>query len=374
MEKNLKIAIVYDWLDKWGGVERVLLNLHEIFPKAVFFTSYFDRQEAYWAKDFKIKTSFIQKLPNFIKKNRLLSMILFPYAFESFDFSNYDLVISVTSSFAKAVITRPETTHICYILTPTRYFYYPETYLTTTITKLGYLLLPGLKAWDAIAARRPDHLVSISDTVRKRVKRFYSRNSQVIYPPFDLEYWKKVDLKVKKPVAQLPENFYLIVSRLEHYKRIEIAIEAFNKSGKNLVVIGKGTQLPRLKNLARENVFFISDIKDDELAWFYKNARALIMPQEEEFGYTALEAQYFDCPVIAFGRGGATETILNQQTGLFFERQTSKSLIESVERYETIEYNLRKTTRKLGKENVRLFSRENFEKQFKQFIESKVNL
>ena len=139
---KIKVAIVYDWIDKWGGVERVLLNLHQMFPKAIFYTSYYDPDEAVWAKDLNIKTSFIQKLPKFIRKSRILSLIFYPYVFESFKFDDYDVVISVTSSFAKAVITRPETLHICYMLTPTRYFYFPGTYLTGFFTKLGYLMLP----------------------------------------------------------------------------------------------------------------------------------------------------------------------------------------------------------------------------------------
>ncbi|HLL61098.1 MAG TPA: hypothetical protein VK338_05245, partial [Candidatus Nitrosocosmicus sp.] len=170
----MKIAIVYDWIDKIGGVERLLLTLHEIFPDAEFYTSYYERISAPWAKDLKINTSFIQKLPSFIKKNRILSIPFYPYAFEAFDFSNFDIVISVTSSFAKAVITKPHTKHICILLTPTRYFWQDEnSYIKSFFKILAAPIINDLRSWDSIISKRPDKYISISNEVKKRTKKYY---------------------------------------------------------------------------------------------------------------------------------------------------------------------------------------------------------
>lgn len=382
---KLRVAIVYDWIDKWGGVERVLLNLADLFPNADFYTSYFDPENAPWAKNLKIKTSFIQKLPSFIKKSRILSLLLYPYAFESFDFKNYDLVISVSSSFAKSVITRPETLHICYLLTPTRYFWQPEDYLTGTFKRFGYLLLPHLKKWDVIAAQRPDYILSISEVVRKRCNKYYLRDSEVICPPFDIDYWNKFKSEIRNTKSErtsdvqtnskfkIPNSeFFLLVSRLEPYKKVELAIETFNKLGENLVVVGKGSQLPRLKRISGKNIHFMFDLTDEELANLYQKAKALIMPQEEEFGYVALESQFFGGPVIAYGRGGAAETVLENKTGVFFEQQSISSFSQAIERFKSIEYNLKASTRVLGLESVIRFNKKKFEEEFINYLISKL--
>lgn len=330
----MKIAIVYDWIDKWGGVERVLLTLHEIFPDADFYTSYYDSKEAPWAKNFKIKTSFIQRLPNFIKRNRVLSLPFYTFAFESFNFTEYDLVISVSSSFAKSVITKPGTRHICYLLTPTRYFWW-DTYRWTQP------FLKYYREWDKVAAQRPDKIISISKTVQKRCKKYYGRESEVIYPPFDSAYWSRIKSQIphfaKASRGKPNSKFYLVVSRLEPYKKVDLAIKVFNKLPlDNLIIVGKGTQESKLKRLAAHNIIFMKDLTDTELAQLYSSAKALIMPQEEDFGYIALEAQLFGCPIIAFHKGGATETIIEGKSGIFFEKQTEKDIVEAVQRCDKI--------------------------------------
>lgn len=341
----MRIAIVYDWIDKWGGVERLLLTLHEIFPDATFYTSYSDVENAAWAKNLKIRTSFMQLLPKFIRKSRILSLFLYPYAFESFNFKGYDLVISVTSSFAKSVITRPETQHLCILLTPTRYFWIDkESYLDGPVKKFfGSLFLPSLKRWDYIAAQRPDEILSISKTVQKRCQDFYDRESQVSYPPFDIDYWNRIKQKTRNKKQtnskfQIPDSrFYLIVSRLEPYKKIDVAIEAFNQLPReNLIIVGRGSQRNKLMRLAKRNTQFYEDLTDEDLAHVYTNAKALIMPQEEDFGYTSLEAQFFGCPVIAYRKGGATETIIDGKTGIFFGRQSKESLVGAIKRCDKI--------------------------------------
>lgn len=365
MLKKPKIAIVYDWIDKWGGVERVLLTLHEIFPTAYFYTSYFDSERALWAKDLKIKTSFIQKLPIFIRRNRLASFPFYPFAFESFDFSDYDIVISVTSSFAKSIITKPKTFHICYLLTPTRYFWFMrEQY---RVPEIGYL-----KKWDFIAAQRPDKIISISETVAQRCQRYYQRRSEVIYPPFDIDYWKSIKSKFtisnfqKNFKFQIPnlKNYYLVVSRLEPYKEVDLIVRLFRQLDYRLVIVGEGSQKNNLKKIAGENVIFLSGLTDQELGWLYSKAQALIMPQEEDFGYTALEAQFFSCPVIAYGKGGVKETVLEGKTGLFFNEQTEKSFSSALERFHTISYNLKESTRVYGLKNVVKFHKSIFVKKF----------
>ncbi len=376
MFSDKKIAIVYDWIDKWGGVERVLLDLHKIFPKAVFYTSYFDKEKASWAKDLKIETSFLQKFPDFIKKSRILSFIFYPFAFESFDFSEYDLVISVTSSFAKSIITKPGTRHICYLLTPTRYLWSHEKDYIKKSYELwvrGYVDL--LKKWDYVAAQRPDKIISISGTVRTRCQKYYKRDSEVVYPGFDTEYWKNIKEQISKSkvtdqISKILNNkkYFLLVSRLEQYKKVDLAIKVFNKLNKKLVIVGEGSQYGKLKQLAGENITFLSTLSDVELGDLYSNAQALIMPQEEDFGYVALESQFFECPVIAYKKGGAKETIIDGKTGIFFTDQTGQSLKRAVERFDRIKYNLKHGTLKFGSENVERFSKKKFTNEFEQLV------
>jgi glycosyltransferase involved in cell wall biosynthesis len=377
MIKSERIAIVYDWIDKWGGVERVLLTLHEMFPQADFYTSYFDQRTASWAKDLKIKTSFLQNFPNLIKKSRILSFIFYPFVFESFDFSNYDLVISVTSSFAKSIITKPGTKHLCYLLTPTRYLWsHQKDYLRNQL--VGYLLggyLALVKKWDWVAGQRPDKIISISEIVKKRCLRYYQRESEVIYPGFDINYWKNIKDKISniKTIDQISKilrnkKYFLVVSRLEPYKKVDLVIKVFNKLDDVLIIIGEGTEEKKLKNMAGKKIIFLSKLSDDELGIFYSNAQALIIPQEEDFGYVSIEAQFFGCPVIAYKKGGATETIRDGKTGIFFANQNERSLRKAIERFNKIKYNLKKSVLKFGLKNMERFDKKIFEKRFVESI------
>ena len=369
MLKLKRIAVVYDWIDKWGGVERVLLTLHEMFPNAIFYTSYFDQETASWAKDLKIKTSFLQRFPDFIKKSRILSFLFYPFIFELFDFSNYDLVISITSSFAKSIITKPGTRHLCYLLTPTRYFWsHRDGYLSNKL--INYLVggyFDYVKKWDWIASQRSDKIISISETVRNRCLKYYKRNSEVIYPGFDIKYWKNIkdkilNIKTTDQISKILKNkkYFLVVSRLEQYKKVDLVIKVFNKLNDILIVVGEGTEEAKLKKLAGKNIIFLSRLSDVELGIFYSNAQALIMPQEEDFGYVSLEAQFFGCPVIAYKRGGTTETVIDEKTGIFFNRQEEISLRRAIERFNRIKYNLRNKVRKFEMKNTERFSKERF--------------
>lgn len=360
---NRKIAIVYDWIDKWGGAERVLLEIAKIYPEAEFYTSYYNPRKAPWAINLKIHTSFIQHLPSIIRNNRWLSAPFYPFAFESFDFNGFDLVISVTSSYAKSVITRPETKHICYLLTPTR-FLWIDTKSRSFLGIFNKILNPYfnyLKKWDYIVARRPDKNISISKTVQKRLKDFYGLESQVIYPPFDTEYWKKIRLETRTSKLETRSNYYLVVSRLEPYKNVDVVIDTFNQlPDKKLVIIGTGSQKSYLKSKAGNNVKFIKDVTDSELAQYYQNATALIMMQEEDFGYTSLEAQFFGCPVIAYKKGGASETVIDHKTGILFDEQTPQSLLSAIKTYDRIEIELHLAIKSQGANNIEIFNKTNF--------------
>ncbi len=371
MLSDKKIAIVYDWIDKWGGVERVLLTLHEIFPQAKFYTSYINPQGGNWAKDLNIKTSFIQQLPAFIKNNRIRSLPFYPLAFERYDLNNYDIVISVSSSFAKSVIAKPGTFHISYLLTPTRFLWiYPEFYTNNWRKILFSPFINHLKSWDYTAAQRPDKIISISQTVADRCRRFYQRKSTVIYPPFDIDYWSKIKSQVPSSKfqtnskIQIPKKYYLVVSRLEPYKKIDLVVQSFNRLHSELIIVGEGTQEDKLKKMAGRNIMFLNRLTDEELAWLYQHAEALIMPQEEDFGYTAVEAQFFGCPVIAYRKGGAVETIVEGKTGIFFDIQNTGALEKALARFHTISYNLKESTGLQGVKNAEKFSKIKFISNF----------
>lgn len=376
MSNNLKVAIVYDWIDKWGGVERILLTLQEMFPKVVFYTSYYDHKRAAWAKNLKITSSFIQRLPSFIKKNRFLSFPFYPYAFESFNLSRFDLVISVTSSFAKAVITKPQTTHLCYLLTPTRYLWvYENLYANNFVMNLINPYLKKIKQWDLFVSQRPDKIISISKTAADRCWRYYQRKSEVIYPPFDIKYWQTIKTQIANCQYQINfestlvnSKYFLVVSRLEPYKRVDLVVQSFNRLKTNLVIVGEGSQERKLKATAGRNIIFLKKLTDRQLGCLYQQAQALIIPQEEDFGYTALESQFFGCPVIAYKKGGATETIIAGKTGIFFEQQTKESLIKCLERFELISYNLKHRTNLIAKKHLEQFSKERFIIKFRQTI------
>ncbi len=355
--KKKQVALVYDWVDKWGGVERLLLALHTMFPEAPLYTSLYSQQTASWARNFDVRTSYMQKLPSVITRNRKLSLPFFPRAFEFFDFSGYDTVISVSSAFAKGVVTKPGTQHVGIILTPTRYIWgQSQQYQKSSFMTL--LAGSDLRTWDYVAAQRPDTLVAISKAVQSRISKYYRRDSQVIYPPFDRAYWNKVTETRPKTV---PAEYYLIVSRLELYKNIEYVIEAFRSMpNKHLVIVGIGSQLSKLRALAPENVHFTGEIDESELVYWYKHAHGLIMPQEEDFGYVSLEAQHFGCPVIAFRAGGALETVLEGKTGMFYDGHSALNIQNAVEKFHTVSYNYKNNLKTIGQDLLSKFDIQSF--------------
>lgn len=331
----MKVAIVYDRINKWGGAERVLLALHELFPNAPLFTSVYYREKAAWAKNFQIRSSFLQNFP-FAKGGHELYPILMPQVFEAFDFAEYDVVISVTSEAAKGIITKPGTLHICYCLTPTRYLWsgYDQYFQTPLVRFLSYPFVRYLRMWERIAATRPDIFVAISHEVQDRIKRYYRRDSTVIYPPVSL-FEKYAHLRRKQG------EYYLVVSRLVPYKKVELAIKACNTLKRELVIVGVGSEMTRLKRIAGPTVTFKGSLSDDELANVYVGAKAVIFPGFEDFGIVMGEALGFGKPVIAYKKGGALDLIKDKKTGILFQDQTIKSLTQAILNFEKTVFDAR---------------------------------
>ncbi|KKU22411.1 hypothetical protein A2376_00155 [Candidatus Woesebacteria bacterium RIFOXYB1_FULL_47_31] len=355
----MKTALVYDRINKWGGAERVLTALHEIFPEASLFTAVYSPKKAKWAEIFPLVIpSFLQKIPLMQEKHEFLGTLT-PLAFESFDFSGYDLVISVTSEAAKGIITRPGTAHLCYCLTPTRYLwsghdlYFPKGSLLRSISAPA---VAYLRQWDKMAAQRPDVMVAISRAVRARISKYYGRDSQVLFPPVEIEKFAPISPSIRG-------NFFLMVNRLVPYKRVDLAVRAFNQLGLPLVVVGKGSQERKLKAMAKDNVKFKGELTERELADYYRKCAALIFPQEEDFGIAAVEAQAAGAPVIAFKAGGALDTVVDGQTGVFFEKQTVPALAQAVKNFGKISFDA-----KILRENAERFSKERFKKEFRALV------
>lgn len=356
----MKTALVYDRVNKWGGAERVLLALHKIFPEAPLFTSVYDRKTATWADVFEIKTSFLQKLPSAKKKHEFFAPLM-PIAFESFDFDGYDLVISITSEYAKGIITKPGTKHICYCLTPTRYLWsgYDEYFANDWLRLAAVPFVAYLRSWDKMAATRPDVFIAISNEVKKRIKKYYNQDSEVIYPPLT------IDKKSTGPATK--GDYFLLVSRLSKltpYKKVELAIDAFNHLGYKLKIVGSGRDVSYFKSKAKSNIEFLGNISDSDLADVYTRGKALIFPGEEDFGLAIAESQYFGTPVVAYKKGGALEIVKEGITGEFFDKQSVESLVAKLEKFDHTRYNSQESIR-----NSEKFTFESFKTKLLREIE-----
>jgi glycosyltransferase involved in cell wall biosynthesis len=367
----VKIAIVYDRINKFGGAERVLQTLHQLWPQAPLYTAVYNPQTAKWARVFDLRSSFLQHFP-LAKTHHELYPWLTSLAFESFNFDHYDVVISVTSAEAKAVITKPKTLHLCYCLTPTRYLWshqhlYQQTPGLGIWNRLGRLVFSRTKNYlqqlDLIAAARPDVYLAISQTVKKRIKKYYHRHSTVIYPPVDtVKFSQRKNTSYKIPASK----YFLVVSRLTPYKRIDLAIKACSRLKQNLIIVGSGREAKQLKKIAGPGIFFVGAVSDDDLLGLYQHCLALIMPQEEDFGLVAVEAQAAGKPVIAFDQGGARETVVPGQSGIFFNQPTVDSLSSAVKQFMSCSWNQRQIRAQAKK-----FDQAIFKKKIKSFVEDK---
>ncbi len=326
----MKVALVHDWLNQYGGAELVLEALKELFPEAPVYTSIYEpRAMPPFYRQWDIRTSFMDKLP-FVKTHHQPFLPFYPLAFESFNLSGYDLVISNKSGFCHGVITSPETVHICYCLTPTRFVWDFHEYIKGEgISPLARKLLPPflffLRQWDRLAADRVDFFIAISKEVKERIRKFYGRPSEIIYPPV---YTSRFHLSTEQ------DDYYLVVSRLVPYKRIDIAVEAFNLLKRPLIIVGEGRARAALEKKAGPTIRFLGKVSAEELARLYARCRALIFPGREDFGIAPLEAQASGRPVIAYAAGGALETVVEGKTGLFFREQTPEALAEAVQEFE----------------------------------------
>jgi glycosyltransferase involved in cell wall biosynthesis len=357
--ENMNIALVHDWLTNVAGAEKVLLVLKEIFPKAPIYTSVFDSKKARPFQKFDIRTTFLQNLP-LVKNKREALIPLTPLAFENIDLGEFDLVISNTTMPAKGVITKPETIHICYCHTPTRYLWEPE--LDPRASKGAFSgfrrkIAHHLRIWDKVASDRPDYYFANSKYISKRIKKYYGRDSIVIYPPVDVNQFVPGD-------QEKVQDYYLFVSRLIGYKKCDIVIEAFNKLGLPLMIIGSGPEKKYLQKIAKDNIEFLGFLDDMELKKYYSQAKAFIFAAEEDFGIVPVEAMASGRPVIAYSRGGATETVVEGKTGLFFNQQTAKSLINAVKKFDP-----KKFDSKIIRQQAEKFSTERFKKEFREAVE-----
>lgn len=346
----MKVALVYDRVNKWGGAERVLLALNKIFPDAPLYTSLYNPKKANWAEVFDVQASFLQESPVAQISHEYLASLM-PLAFESFNFDEFDLVISVTSEAAKGIITKPYTRHISYCLTPTRYLWSSyEDYFKSDFSKfISKPLVTHLRKWDKIAAQRPDQMIAISTEVKKRIKKYYDRDVSVVFPPL-----------MTKPQKgnQRVGSYFLIVSRLTNfYKRIDIAIEACNRLNLPLRIVGEGKDMAWLKSISSKNITFLGHQNEEQLAQLYSKARALIFPGREDFGLTMIESLSYGRPVVAFKGGGSLDIIKAGKTGEFFRQQTPESLMAVLENFDYNSYNT-----KLCMQSVQKFSFENFKK------------
>jgi len=366
----MKIALIYDRVNKFGGAERVLLALHQLWPNAPLYTAVYNPPTAPWAKSFDVRPSWLNKLP-LAKTHHELYPWLTPLAFESFKLDDYDVVISITSAEAKAVITQPSTLHICYCLTPTRYLWsHHQQYLDSpglgAWSRLGKpvfkLTKSQLKKLDLHLASRPDKYLAISKTVQARIKQYYHRSSEVIYPPVDFAKFSQPSTIKYQPPAS---NYFLLVSRLTSYKQISLAISAFNQLKQNLIIVGSGREQGRLKRLAGPTIHFLNQVPDNHLVYLYQHSQALIMPQLEDFGIVALEAQAAGKPVIALQAGGALETVIANKTGLFFKSSTVDSLIQAVKQFKS-----RSWDKKAIQAQAKNFDTKFFKQQFKNYLET----
>lgn len=359
----MKVALIHDHLAQDGGAEKVLKVFADMFPDAPIYTLLYEQKHAdKYFKNRKIETSIIQRLPGGIKHYQWY-MPFMPMAVEFFDLKKYDLVISDASAFAKGVITSPDTLHICYCHTPTRYIwsdthqYIEELRYNKYFKKIISLILNYIRIWDRAAADRVDKYIANSKTVKRRIIKYYKANSTVIYPPVALD---------KFSIAETIDNFFLIGGRLAPYKRVDIVIEAFKKLDKKLKIFGDGVDLKRLKKIAEDNknIEFLGRVSDDEKAELYKKCQAFINPQEEDFGITMIETMASGRPVIALKKGGARETVIEGKTGIFFNNQTSESLMNAVNKFNADNFNPQEI-----RAHTEQFSTERFKREIKNFID-----
>lgn len=387
-QNSPKIALVYDRVNTtYGGAEKVLEAINEVFPNAILFTSVYSQNKSKWAKKFEIKTTFLQKI-KFLRENHKLIAFLMPFAFESLDFSGFDVIISITSAEAKGIITKPNQLHVCYLLTPTRYLYsHKEKYLKSKrilnlpiIKQMANLSLNYLSWWDKASIFRPDLILPISNLVKTRVKKYYQINSgKVIYPTV-------IDQKDLDKNKTIYTDYYLSISRLVDYKRVDLSIKAALETGEVLVIVGKGEEKNNLIKVSqnhwvekqknesiismferaqKENkrIIFTNQLNLNDLNRLISGCKALLMPGEEDFGITALEASNFGKPVIVFYRSGVSELLNDGQNAVFIKRETTNEVVKAIKKINSLNFDQHQIKLQVSK-----FNKDKFKYLFKKEV------
>lgn len=355
----LRVAIAHEWLTTLGGSERVVETMLEIYPGSPVYTTFLsDRNLPESVKSWDVRTSFVQRLP-FLHRVSQKYIPLFPLAFESFDLSGYDVVITSSSACSKGVLTGPGTLNICYCYTPLRYAWQPHLdrrlgHANPAVKAANDLVVHYLRLWDRLASDRVDHFVAISNHVAARIAKFYRRQAAVIYPPVDVERF---------PVVNCARDYFLVVSRLVPYKRVELAVEAFTRLGLPLKVVGDGPERDRLRAMAGPNIEFLGFVGEDDLPELISGCLALIFPGEEDFGIVPVEAMAAGRPVIGLARGGLMESAVEGKTAVMFPEPTAASLIDAISRFRPDDFNPAKLSKQAAK-----FSKKRFKKEFSEFV------
>jgi len=359
----MKVAIVHDFLVKLGGAERVLKVLSEMYPEADIFTLFYDESKVghVFPKE-RVKTSWMQKLPGFLRKRYRFFTHKLPAAIEDLNLENYDLVISSNTALSHGVLTDLNTKHICYCHSPMRYAWdwsneYVKENNIIGLKKLLYSpLIKYLREWDTLAADRPDLYVANSINVRGRIKKYYKPDSEVIYPPVEIERFRAVEEN---------QGYFLIVSTLTPYKKIGLAVQLFNKIGRKLIIIGDGPDREYLERIAGDNIEFLGYKDDDVVKEYMENCRAFIFPGEEDFGIAPVEAMACGKPVLGYFKGGLCETVMEGKTGEFFYEPTVEAMEDGLAR---LMYNEQFYKADSIRRHATQFSREEFEKKMKRVV------
>ena len=374
-KKELKIALVHDFLTDIGGAERVLRVLCRMFPEAPIYTLIYDRQKTKpWFGDRMVHVSFLQRYPEFLRKRRKWLLPLLPVAPETFNLRDYDLVISSSGAWSKGIVTRLNTIHISYIHSPMRFIWdangsYLAQQKRSGLINIGARLLTNyIRLWDLAAADRPDHLIANSRFTQKRIRKYYNREAEVIYPPVATDDFgqKAVILRKGDPA----KKYFLIVSRLSAYKNVDVVIEAFNKLELPLLVVGEGDQEKYLRKIAGKNVRFAGFQPDKKLGRIYAGARGFIFSAIDDFGMTAVEAMAYGVPLLGIRKGGMKEILIEGKTGEFFDTATPELIADGVRRFKE---NEEQYDPNFIRERAQEFNEARFEKSLRNFIEKAVH-